>query len=222
MSATNCVQGSADQDARWRQSRWLRSRSCDDMELVAHNPRELPDGLPIPEDDGAGAHLLGLRVPHIRLMATDGRQRDIADLSSGPVVIYVYPRTGVPGVEMPEGWDLIPGARGCTPQACAYRDDHAAFEATGVGVLGLSTQDIKAQREFAEREHIPFPLLSDPDVRVGRSLRLPTFQAGGDELYKRLTLVIGDGKVVYARYPVFPPDGDAAVTLAWLRSSRLR
>lgn len=187
---------------------------------MAHDPRELPDGLPVPEDDGACNHLFGLEVPHVQLMATDGRQRDIAALSSGPAVIYVYPRTGVPGVEMPEGWDLIPGARGCTPQSCGYRDEQAAFRALGVDVFGLSTQDGDAQREFAEREHIPFPLLSDPDVRLGRALRLPTFHAGGRELYRRLTLVVDAGKVVYVRCPVFPPDGDAAVTLAWLRSGR--
>lgn len=159
-------------------------------------------------------------MPHLRLRSTNGDKPDIADLSTGKAVIYVYPRTGVPGVEMPEGWDLIPGARGCTPQSCSYRDEHSAFRDIGVNVFGLSTQSTEAQRKFAEREHIPFPLLSDPEVEVGDALRLPTFVAGGDVLYKRVTLILDASEIVYVRYPVFPPNADADVTLAWLRSER--
>lgn len=185
---------------------------------MTHDPRQLPDGLPVPEDDGAADHLLGLAVPPVRLTATDGRERDLAELAARRTVLFLYPRTGVPGVEMPEGWDLIPGARGCTPQSCRYRDGHAAFREVGAGVFGISTQPTEAQQEFVDREHLPFPLLSDPKLELGRTLRLPTFEAAGDELYKRLTLVVDGGVIVYVRYPVFPPDGDADVTLDWLRS----
>ena len=187
---------------------------------VAHDPRELPDNLPVPVDDGACDHLVGLTVPPLRLPSTHGGEADIAELAMGPAVVYVYPRTGVPGVEMPDGWDLIPGARGCTPQSCSYRDEHAAFRGVGATVFGLSTVSVEAQTEFAAREHIPFALLSDPEVTVGNALGLPTFVADGDVLYKRVTLIIEAGVIVYARYPVFPPNADAEVTLAWLRSKR--
>jgi len=129
----------------------------------------------------------------------------------------VYPRTGVPGVEMPDGWDSIPGARGCTPQSCSYRDEYAEYQKLGVVVFGLSTQHSDAQVEFASREHIPFPLLSDPDRTVGRALDLPTFSAGGDVLYRRLTLIVESGRIAHVRYPVFPPNSDAGETLAWFR-----
>lgn len=187
---------------------------------MMHNPHEFPGGLPIPEDDGACDHLLGSSVPRLHLVSTDGGMRDIGDLANGPAVVYVYPSTGVPGVEMPEGWDQIPGARGCTPQSCGYRDDDAAFEALGVEVFGLGVQNSDVQREFVEREHIPFALLSDPDMSLGRAVGLPTFEAGGRALYKRVTIIVDAGTIVYVRYPVFPPDGDAAVTLGWLRALR--
>ncbi len=181
----------------------------------------MPDALPAPIDDGACDHLVGLTVPHVRLRSTRGGEVDMADLASGPAVVYVYPRTGVPGVEMPAGWDLIPGARGCTPQSCSYRDDHSAFQRVGATVFGLSTQSLEAQHEFAAREHMPFALLSDPGVEVGNALGLPSFVAGDDVLYKRVTLIIEAGVVVYARYPVFPADTDAEITLVWLRSKYL-
>lgn len=145
---------------------------------------------------------------------------DLIAATGGTTVIYVYPRTGVPGVEMPEGWDAIPGARGCTPQSCSYRDDYSAFQALDVRVYGLSTQSTDDQMEFAAREHIPFPLVSDPDRHLGSALNLPTFTAGGDVLYRRVTLIIEAGRIVHVRYPVFPPNSDADETLAWLRSTR--
>lgn len=157
-------------------------------------------------------------MPHLHLSSTGGGEVDLAALSSGPAVVYVYPRTGVPGVDPLDGWDAIPGARGCTPQSCSYRDEISAFRELGVEVFGLSTQVTAAQQEFAEREHIPFPLLGDPDGELGTALALPTFVAGGDVLYKRVTLIVDDGTIVYVRYPVFPPNTDAGVTLAWLRS----
>jgi peroxiredoxin len=176
----------------------------------------LPPDLPAPVDDGACDHLVGFRLPSVRLASTTGGSIDITDATQGWIVIYVYPATAVPGVEMPEGWDAIPGARGCTPQSCSYRDDHARFRDLGVGVYGLSTQSTTEQQEFAAREHIPFPLLSDPGQDMGRSLVLPTFETGGVARYRRVTLVVRANEIIHVRYPVFPPDRDAAETLEWL------
>jgi len=187
---------------------------------MAHDPRTPPSSLPQPVDDGACDHLLGLPIPDVEFTSTTGEVVNLAAATGGRAVIYVYPRTGVPGVEMPEGWDAIPGARGCTPQSCSYRDDYSAFQTLGVDVYGLSTQSTDAQREFAAREHIPFPLLSDPDHRLGSMLGLPTFTAGGDVLYRRVTLIVESGRVARVHYPVFPPNTDADEVLAWLRSGR--
>ncbi len=184
--------------------------------------RQLPADLPIPEDDGAADHLVGMPLPELRLPSTLGGTIDLAAAAAagpGVLVVYVYPRTGVPGEPSPAGWDDIPGARGCTPQSCAYRDGLAEFASLGATVVGLSAQTAVEQREFAEREHIPFPLLSDGDMRLGAALRLPTFEAAGMELYKRLTLVAEDGAIAKAFYPVFPPDRNAGEVLAWLRTS---
>jgi peroxiredoxin len=159
-------------------------------------------------------------MPDVRLASTSGEVLNVAEATHGTAVVYIYPRTGVPGVEMPEGWDAIPGARGCTPQSCSYRDDHAGFQELGVDVYGLSTQPTQAQTEFADREHIPFALLSDPVRRLGSALGLPTFITGGDVLYRRVTLIIEAGSIVHVRYPVFPPNTDAEQTLAWLRATR--
>jgi peroxiredoxin len=175
---------------------------------------QLPDGLPVPEDDGAAAHLTGMAIPSLRLPST--RRFELAE-AAGRLVAYVYPRTGVPGEPLIEGWDDIPGARGCTPQNCAYRDAMAEFERLGASVVGISAQTPPEQREFADREHIPFPLLSDHRLALaGEPLRLPTFEAGGLTLYRRLTLVAEAGRIVKVFYPVFPPDRDAAEVLAWL------
>lgn len=145
---------------------------------------------------------------------------DLVAATGETVVIYIYPRTGVPGVEMPAGWDAIPGARGCTPQSCSYRDDYTAFQKLGVDVYGISTQSTEAQMEFVCREHIPFPLLSDPDRHLGSRLDIPTFTAGGEVLYRRVTLIVEANRIVHVRYPVFPPNNDADETLSWLRSRR--
>lgn len=187
---------------------------------MAHDPHHLPASLPVPVDDGACDHLVGLSMPNVRLRSTFGKDVDLQVATTRSAVLYVYPRTGVPGIEMPGGWDAIPGARGCTPQSCSYRDGYAAFQELGVDVFGLSTQSTEAQREFVAREHIPFPLLSDPNREVGIALGLPTFRAGEDVLYRRVTLLIERGRVVHVRYPVFPPNTDADETLAWLRSRR--
>lgn len=172
--------------------------------------------IPAPQDDGAARHLSGMNVPSVPLRATDGARIDLSSLP-GHVVIYAYPRTGVPGVENPPGWDLIPGARGCTPQTCAFRDHFSELKAAGADrVFGLSTQGTPYQREVAERLHLPFPLLSDESLQLTRALKLPTFETSGMTLLKRLTLVILDGRIEHVFYPVFPPDRNAADVLAWL------
>jgi peroxiredoxin len=172
--------------------------------------------LPKPTDDGAASHLVGMRIPSVPLPATDGTTVDLSKLP-GRIVVYAYPRTGIPGVENPPGWDLIPGARGCTPQSCAFRDHFAELKTLGVNQLfGLSTQDTAYQRELAERLHLPFPILSDEHFSLTRALRLPTFQTSGMTLLKRLTLVIDDGKIKHCFYPVFPPDRNAGDVLACL------
>jgi peroxiredoxin len=175
----------------------------------------LPAGLPVPEDDGAADHLAGLAVPTLRLRSTLGGEVDLAELAQGRLVAYVYPRTGTPGEPLPDGWDDIPGARGCTPQSCAYRDAVAEFGALGASLAGISAQGAAEQAEFATREHIPFPLLSDPGLELISALGLPTFGAGGMTLYRRLTFIAEAGTIVKAFYPVFPPDQSAANVLAW-------
>lgn len=180
---------------------------------------QLPADLPIPEDDGAADHLPGSSVPKLALPSTQGGSLELAQAAAELLVVYVYPRTGVPGQALPGGWDDIPGARGCTPQSCAYRDTVADFSALGAKVAGISAQTPAEQREFAEREHILFPLLSDAGLRLADTLRLPTFEVDGMTLYKRLTFVAEAGEIVKAFYPVFPPDRDASEVLCWLRSA---
>ncbi len=183
----------------------------------SHDPTLLPTDLPVPQDDGAARHLTGLRLPDIALAATSGPAVNLSKLK-GRAVVYIYPRTGVPGVDAPPGWDDIPGARGCTPQSCGFRDHFAELKALGVARLfGLSTQDTGYQREAAERLHLPFPILSDADLKLTRALNLPTFTASGMTLLKRMALVTDDGAIVKAFYPVFPPDKNAAEVAAWLR-----
>ena len=185
---------------------------------MSGTPDTLPPGLPVREDDGAARHLPGLRVPSVPLPATDG---DTVDLSAlpGRVVVYAYPRTSRPDQADIEGWDAIPGARGCTPQSCAFRDHFAALRGLGASaVFGLSTQSTGYQREMAERLRLPFPVLSDAGLRLARALRLPGFEAGGMVLLKRLTLVLRDGAVEHVFYPVFSPERAAADVAAWLRA----
>lgn len=177
----------------------------------------LPDDLPAPEDDGACDHLPGLRVPALRLRATTGEQFDLSGLGAeGTAVLFIYPRTGKPGEPLPPGWDLIPGARGCTPQSCAFRDLHAEFTERGVEVVGLSAQSPEDQAEFAERVDLPFPLLSDTSLELRTALELPTFEVAQMALYRRVTLVVREGEIAKTFYPVFPPDRNAAEVLAWL------
>src|SRR5262244_4596811 len=185
-----------------------------------HDPNIIPADLPVPEDDGAARHLAGIRLPSLLLAATDGTEVDFAKLA-GRTVVYIYPRTGRPGVAPPEGWDAIPGARGCTLQSCSFRDHFAELKSLGVAHLfGLSTQRTDYQREAVSRLHLPFPILSDADLRFARALSLPTFEVADMTLLKRMVLIIDGGLIAKAFYPVFPPDESAAEVIDWLRSSR--
>ncbi len=175
----------------------------------------LPDNIPVPVDDGACDHLPGMRLPSVPLRSTRDRLVDLAGLS-GRTVVYCYPRTGQPDQDPPPGWDEIPGARGCTPQSCAFRDHYQELQALGVQVLGLSTQDTEYQREAVERLHLPFELLSDEHLALAHALRLPTFTVGSMTLIKRLTLIIAGGVIEKVFYPVFPPDKNAEEVIGWL------
>jgi peroxiredoxin len=176
----------------------------------------LPADLPVPEDDGAADHLTGMALPALALPSTAGGEVRLDELP-GLTVLFCYPRTGRPGEEMPPGWDAIPGARGCTNEACGFRDGHDQFADLGVRVLALSAQDSAYQGELAERLELPFPVLSDERFELVRALGLPTFEAAGMILLERLTLVIRGGRIEHVFYPVFPPDTHAAEVLAWLR-----
>jgi peroxiredoxin len=188
-------------------------------ELV-HNPLNLPDDLPVPQDDGEARHLTGLKLPDIALAATDGAQINLSKLG-GRTVVYVYPRTGRPGQPLPTGWDDIPGARGCTPQSCGFRDHFDELKRLGVSALyGLSTQDSAYQREVVERLHLPFAILSDDKFELTQAMRLPSFAVDGMTLIKRMAWVIDDGVMTEVFYPVFPPDRSATEVVNWLRGSR--
>jgi peroxiredoxin len=178
----------------------------------------LPTDLPVPQDDGAADHLVGMRLPAIPLTATDGTTVSL-DRLPGRSVVYAYPRTGEKDAPVPKDWDAIPGARGCTPQSCAFRDHHAELESLGARVFGFSTQTTDYQREVAERLHLPFPMLSDHDLTFTRALNLPTFEYNGMTLTKRLTLIVRDGTIEHVFYPVFPPDRNAPDVVAWLREN---
>ncbi len=185
----------------------------------------LPSNLPVPTDDGLAAHLVGLLLPSIGLPATDGQVVDLSRLASA--VVFAYPRTGVPDKLPGPEWDAIPGARGCTPQACAFRDLHAEFAALGVAVYGLSTQRVDFQQEFAKRNHVSFPILSDSELLVTRALRLPTFEfdidaiggGGPTTLLRRMAWYVRAGTICHVWYPVFPPDTNASNVLLWVRSN---
>ena len=185
---------------------------------MSSNLSELPEDLPRPVDDGATLHLHGMKLPDVTLAATNGANVDLGAIP-GRFVLYVYPMTGRPGVPLPDGWDGIPGARGCTPQSCAFRDHYSELKSLNTSVFGLSTQTTDYQKEARDRLHLPFELLSDSAHRLKRQLRLPTFNAGGMELYKRLALIVENGKIQKVFYPVFPPDQSAADVVNWLRQN---
>ena len=180
---------------------------------MTHDVYTLPPDLPVPVDDGGANHLVGLELPELTLQSSAGPV-NVRDLD----VIYVYPRSGKPGRPLLPGWDETPGARGCTPQSCAFRDLHTELAKTGARVAGLSVQSLDDQREFAERNHMPFPVVSDPERALGAALGLPTFEIAGLTLYKRITLVAEDARIVKVFYPVFPPDANAGEVLRWLQN----
>lgn len=178
----------------------------------------LPTDLPQPTDDGAANHLIGTTMPNVSLRSTSGRLVNLSKLPALRTVIYCYPMTGVPGKPLPDNWDAIPGARGCTPQACNFRDHNQQFVELGTEVFGLSTQTPEYQREMAERLHLPFEVLSDATFELCDALRLPTFVVVGTRLLKRLTMVVRDGRIEHVLYPVFPPNESADEVLRWLKS----
>jgi peroxiredoxin len=185
--------------------------------VADHDPYVLPEGLPVPLDDGACDRLLGLPIPDLTLSSSTGPV-NLAELAGERLVLYVYPRTGRPGEPLPPGWDEIPGARGCTPQSCAFRDHAAELAAFGAALAGLSAQSLEDQREFAERNRMPYPVVSDERLELARALGLPTFTTHGLTLYKRVTLIAERGEVEKVFYPVFPPDRNAEEVLAWMLS----
>ncbi len=185
----------------------------------ANDLADLPEGLPVPEDDGGSDHLPGMRLPSVPLMSTAGEPVDLSRLS-GRTVVYCYPRTGRPGQDPPRGWDEIPGARGCTPQSCSFRDHHEELRALGARVFGLSTQDTEYQREAVRRLRLPFELLSDERLGLAGAINLPTFEADSMTLLKRITLIIDSGRIEKVFYPVFPPDKNAQEVIEWLSLSK--
>jgi peroxiredoxin len=186
---------------------------------VSHDVHTLPPDLPVPEDDGAADHLLGQMLPQLTLDSSQGPV-SMRALSMERLVLYIYPRAGRPGSPTPPAWDAIPGARGCTPQSCGFRDHAAQLAGLGALVAGLSAQPLEEQIEFAERNHMPYPVIADPDRKLGAALRLPTFEFEGLTLYKRMALVVEACAIAKVFYPVFPPDQNAADVLAWLEARR--
>jgi peroxiredoxin len=182
-----------------------------------NNLYQLPDNLPIPEDDGATAHLVGQKLPNLMLPTTAGRAVDLSAVQ-GWLVIYCYPMTGQPGVALPEGWDDIPGARGCTPQSCAFRDYYSEIKQLGADVFGVSTQASEYQQELVERLHLPFEVVSDANLEFASALRLPTLTLDGLTLFKRLTLISYSSVIHHVNYPVFPPYEDPVKVISWLKS----
>lgn len=175
----------------------------------------VPEDLPVPQDDGACDHLKGTALPDLLLRSTRGGSVDLSKVP-GRAVVYIFPRTGRPDQPLPIGWNTIPGARGCTLQTCAFRDHHAELGELGAAVYGLSTQSPDYQKEMAERLHLPFAVLSDPELKFTRALKLPTFRVDGMRLIKRITLIVHDGIIEHAFYPVFPPEKNAAQVMRWL------
>jgi peroxiredoxin len=187
-----------------------------DQPVKKNDLYNIPADLPVPVDDGAARHLVGMQVPMITLMSTSNRRVNMAEAARERTVIYCYPRTGKAGAAIPKGWDAIPGARGCTPETCSFRDHYKQLRELKAQVFGLSTQTTEYQQEVVQRLHLPFEILSDADFAFTNALRLPTFEFEGVRLLKRLTLILSSGKIEKVFYPVFPPDKHAEEVVAWL------
>lgn len=187
--------------------------------MQTKNDFPLPANLPRPTDDGTANHLKGMRIPSLVLSSTAGTKLHLEKLGPSRTVIYCYPMTGVPGKPLPEGWDLIPGARGCTPQSCNFRDNHEELKKLHATVYGLSTQATDYQLEMAERNHLPFEILSDSEFKFCDALRLPTFTVNETRLLKRLTLIVKGGQIEHVFYPVFPPNESANQVIEWLKAN---
>jgi peroxiredoxin len=179
---------------------------------------QLPANLPAPTDDGAARHLTGMALPDLELVSTSNRRVNLSKIVTPRLVIYAYPMTGRPGSPLPEGWDDIPGARGCTPETCGFRDHHAELKKLGAEVFGVSVQSTDYQQEMVTRLKVPFEVLSDERMALTHALKLPTFVAGGMTLTKRLTIVARKGRIEHVFYPVFPPDTHADQVIAWLKN----
>ena len=183
-------------------------------------PDPMPDDLPAPEDDGGAQHLPGQQIPPLAFHTTDGDQVELNTISDGRWVLYLYPLTGDPEVDMPQGWDQIPGARGCSQEACSFRDNLTALQAQGVQqVLALSTDRAEYQQDLVRRLHLPYPMMSDPGLSLAQALDLPTFEANGMTLYKRLTMIVDGDRIGHVFYPIFPPDTHAAEVLKWMAAN---
>jgi peroxiredoxin len=181
------------------------------------NLNELPANLPRPTDDGGARHLKGMAMPDLELPSTANRRVNLSKIDAPRVVIYAYPMTGRPDRQLPAGWDDIPGARGCTPETCGFRDHHKDLAKLHTEVFGISTQDTPYQQEMVKRLDVPFEVLSDEHLALARALKLPTFTVDGMVLMKRLTLVVKGGRIEHVFYPVFPPDKHADEVIAWLK-----
>ncbi len=181
------------------------------------NLNQLPTDLPIPQDDGSTNHLRGMRLPQVSLRATNGKTIHLGNIK-GKLVIYCYPMTGQPNVALPDDWDQIPGARGCTPQSCSYREHYQELQALGAEVVGLSVQSTEYQKEMADRLHLPFPVVSDANYQFQKALNMPTFEAAGMTLLKRITLIANNGVIEAVHYPIFPSDSDPARVMDYLRT----
>jgi peroxiredoxin len=181
------------------------------------NLNQLPADLPVPQDDGSTNHLKGMRLPNISLNATNGKAVNLGDIK-GKLVIYCYPMTGQPNVDLPNGWDQIPGARGCTPQSCSFRDHYQELQSLGAEVIGLSVQTTEYQKEMVDRLHLPFPVVSDANYQFQKALNMPTFVTAGMTLLKRVTLIANNGVIVAVHYPIFPSDSDPLWAIDYLKN----